>query len=158
MFKSRKIAGLMLMGALMSAPVVEAQVPMPQQQQQQKIEVGDDEMSKFATIFQAIRMENNKFQQEMMVMMEEEGMEVQRFNEIHEASVNSEVEVDASADEKEKHQRILGKIEEKQVAIQGDMEKLISDEGMTVERYQEIAMHLPADPDLQEQLRAALGG
>lgn len=158
MFKSKKIAGLMLMGALMSAPVVEAQVPMPQQQQQQKIEVTDDEMSKFATIFQAIRMENNKFQQEMMTMMEEEGMEVQRFNEIHEATVNPEVEVEASGEEKETHQRILGKIEEKQIAIQGDMEKLIAAEGMTVDRYQEIAMHLPGDPELQEKLRVALGG
>ena len=148
----------MLMGALMGAPVVQAQVQMPQQQQQQQIEVSDEEMATFARIFQSIRMENNKFQQEMMVVMEEEGMEVQRFNQIHEATLNPEAEVDATEEEKQKHQRIIGKIEERQVAIQQEMEKLISDEGMTVERYQQIAMHLPGDPALQDKLRAALGG
>ena len=43
-----------------------------------------------------------------------------------------------------------------QVSFEGDMEELIKDSGLNVERYQEIATSLQTDPQLQERLKEEL--
>lgn len=159
MLKSKKIASFLIAFTVLGSFATFAQTQeIPQQQQQQKVEVSDGELGKFANAFQGIRMINQEAQQEMAEVVQAGGMEIQRFNEIHEASLNPQVEVEATEEEKEQHQEIAGEIEELQVSFQGKMEKVIADADLTVERYQEIATGLQTDPELQERLRAVFEG
>lgn len=90
----------------------------------------------------------------MIGIVQEEGMEIQRFNEIQQAAMNPEAEVEASETEMEQHQKIATKIEEVQMGYQSQMEKSITDSGLSMERYQQIATQLQTDTELQERLKS----
>lgn len=159
MFRSKKLAGFLLTVTMIGGSTVFAQTPqLPQQQQQQKVEVTDAELSKFAEAFQGIRVIGQQSQQEMLQVVQKEGMDVQRFNEIHQATLNPEMEVEATTEEKEQHKNIISELEVMQTSMQQQMEKVITDSGLSLERYEQIAMGLQSDRELQERLQKVLQG
>lgn len=160
MIKSRKIAGLLFAFTLISSAGVFAQTqPMPQQQQQQvDVDVSDAELAKFADAYQKIRMVNQKAQQEMVKKVEDGGFDVQRFNKIHQASLDPNTEVDATEEEMSKHKEVVADIEGMQGKFQKEMEDAISDEGLEVKRYEKIAMALQTDTELQQRLQKLMQG
>lgn len=162
MFRSKKLAGFLLTVTMIGGSTVFAQTPQlpqqPQQQQQQKVEVTDAELNKFAEAFQGIRVIGQQSQQEMLQVVQKEGMDVQRFNEIHQATLNPEMEVEATTKEKEQHKNIISELEVMQTSMQQQMEKVITDSGLSLERYEQIAMGLQSDRELQERLQKVLQG
>ncbi len=154
MFNTKKIAGFFLSLSILGSAAVFAQTPQPtQQQQQQKVEVDDAELEKFAKAFQHVRVISMEAQQEMAGVVENGGLEIQRFNEIHKAELDPEIEVTATAEEKTKHKAIISELETMQLSLQDKMEKVITEQGLSLERYEQIAMGLQNDPELQERLR-----
>ncbi len=145
----------MLTVSMFASAAVFAQSPQlpQQQQQQQQVEVSDADLEKFATAFQHVRVITMEAQQEMAGVVTKEGMEIQRFNEIHEATLNPEVEVTATEEEKKQHQKIISNLETIQAGVQGKMEKAVGDQGITPARYEQIARVLQNDPELQERLK-----
>ncbi|MGW1456450.1 DUF4168 domain-containing protein [Salegentibacter agarivorans] len=160
MIKSKKIAGLLFAFALLGSASVFAQTQqLPQQQQQTvDIDVSDEELSKFADAYQKIRMVNQQAQQEMAKTVEDSGFDIQRFNEIHQASLDPNTEVDATEDELTKHKEVVSEIEGMQGEFQKEMENAISEEGLDVARYEKIAMALQTDTELQQRLQQLMQG
>ena len=117
-------------------------------------QITDAELEKFATVFQQMRMMNQEVQQKMTQVVEEEDMQIQRFNEIHKAELDPAIEVDATEEEQENYETIVSEIEGIQVDFQEKMESLIKDNGLSIERYQQIATRLQTDAQLQERLKA----
>ncbi|HSP82731.1 MAG TPA: DUF4168 domain-containing protein [Gillisia sp.] len=153
MFKSKKIAGFFLSLSILGSAAVFAQTQQLPQQQQQPVEVSDAELEKFANAFQQVRVITMEAQQEMAGVVTNEGMDIQRFNEIHEAVLNPEVEVTATEDEKKQHGKIISELETIQAGVQAKMEKAVQDQGITPARYEQIAMGLQNDPKLQERVK-----
>jgi hypothetical protein len=155
MIKLRKIASLLFAFALVSSAGAFAQTqPMPQQQQQKvEVDVSDSELAKFADAYQKIRMVNQKAQQEMVKKVEDGGFDVQRFNKIHQASLDPNTEADATEEEMNKHKEVVAEIEGMQGKFQKEMEEAISTEGLDVSRYEKIAMALQTDTELQQRLQ-----
>lgn len=160
MFRSKKLAGFLLTVTMMGSTAVFAQTPQlpQQQQQQQKVEVTDAELNKFAKAFQGIRVIGQQSQQEMVQVVQDKGMKVERFNKIHDAALNPQVEVEATAEEKAQHKKIISELEGMQASMQEQMAKVITDAGLSLERYEQIAMGLQADRELQQRLQAVLQG
>ncbi|WP_339653410.1 DUF4168 domain-containing protein [uncultured Salegentibacter sp.] len=160
MIKSKKIAGLLFAFALLGSASVFAQTQqLPQQQQQTvDIDVSDEELSKFADAYQKIRMVNQQAQQEMAKKVEDSGFDIQRFNEIHQASLDPNTEVDATEEEMTKHKEVVSEIEGMQGEFQKEMENAISEEGLDVARYEKIAMALQTDTELQQRLQQLMQG
>lgn len=159
MFRSKKLAGFLLTVTMLGGTTVFAQTPqMPQEQQQQKVEVTDAELNKFAEAFQGIRVIGQQSQQEMLQVVQEEGMDVQRFNEIHQGTLDPEKEVEATTEEKEQHKNIISELEVMQTSMQKQMEQVITKSGLTLERYEQIAMGLQSDRELQQRLQKVLQG
>lgn len=148
------IAAIMLFFAFGSTATFAQVTPAPEPQVQQT-EVSDEELAEFAQAFQVMRMLNQEIQQELTGVVEEEGMQIQRFNEIHQATVDPATPVEATDEEKEQYENISTEIDKRQVGFQQQMEDIVSDLDMTFERYQEIAMRLQNDPELQERLKAS---
>ncbi len=155
MFKSKKIANFLFFFTVLGSTAVFAQT-LPQQQEQ--IEVSDTELDKFATAYQGIQVVNQEAQQKMIKTVEDEGFNVQRFNEIHQASITPDQEVDASNEELKKHKKVIGKIEGMQESFQKDMEEVIENEGLTIERYEQVAIALQTDKELQQRLQKIMQG
>lgn len=120
--------------------------------------VTKEELSKFGQTFQKIRMMNQQVQMNMAQVVSNEEMDIKRFNEIHKASLDPAVEVETSGEEKEKYDEIVTQIEEIQLDFQSKIEETIKENGLTVERYQDIATRLQTDPELQERLKEELTG
>lgn len=141
-FRTKKFAGF-LMFFIFSASALMAQ---------QK--VTDAELDKFADVFQQMRMMNQEVQQKMTQVVEAEEMQIQRFNEIHKANLDPAVEVEATDEEEKQYEEIVSEIEKVQMSFQKKMENLITESGLSIERYQEIATRLQTDAKLQERLKA----
>lgn len=156
MLKSKKIASFLFFFAVVGSATVFAQTApqqMPQQQQQEKVDVSDDELSKFANAYQGITVVNQEAQQKMVAVVEEEGFDIQRFNEIHQASLDPNQEVEVTSEEETKHKKVVTKIEGMQGEFQKDMEDIIEKEGLDIERYEKLAMALQSDTELQQRLQ-----
>lgn len=161
MFRSKKLAGFLLTVTMMGGTAAFAQtpqLPQQQQQQQQKVEVTDAELNKFAKAFQGIRVIGQKSQQEMVQVVQNEGMKVERFSKIHEATLNPQMKVEATEEEKAQHKKITSKLEDMQVSVKEQMEEVITKSGLSLERYEQIAMGLQSDRELQQRLQAVLQG
>lgn len=160
MFRSKKLASFLLTVTMMGSAAVFAQTSqLPQQQQQQpQVEVTDAELNKFAKAFQGIRVIGQQSQQEMVKVVQGEGMKVERFSKIHEATLNPKMEVEATEEEKAQHKKIISKLEMMQGSMQEQMEKTITEAGLSLERYEQIAMGLQSDLELQQRLQAILQG
>lgn len=161
MLKSKKIASFLFFFAVVGSAAVFAQTPqqLPQQQQQQeKVEVSDEELSKFANAYQGITVVNQEAQQKMVKAVEDGGFDVQRFNEIHQATLDPNQEVEVSSEEEAKHKEVVDEIEGMQEGFQKDMEDIIKKEGLSVERYEELAMALQTDQELQQRLQQIMQG
>lgn len=128
--------------------------PLPTQGQTQQVEVSDAELEKFAQAFQEMRMLNQQAQQEMAQVVEEEGMDIQRFNEIHQATVDPAKEVDVTEEEQEQFQEITSELQGMQERFQKQMQEVITEQDLTIQEYEQIATQLQNDPELQERLRA----
>ncbi|WP_029034180.1 DUF4168 domain-containing protein [Salinimicrobium terrae] len=156
MIRINKLAGLVMAFMMLGSTAVFAQ-QLPQQQQQQT-EISDAELTKFVKALQGIQVVTQQAQQKMMEMVQEEGMEIPRFNELHQATVNPEVEVVATPEEKAAHKKIIGELEGMQAGVQEQLENLITEQGLSLERYEQIAMRLQSDTQLQQRIQQMLQG
>jgi hypothetical protein len=100
---------------------------------------------------------NRQLQQKMVSAVENEGIEIQRFNGILNAHQDSTQELDASEDEFSKFAAANQAIEQIQNQAQQDIQEVITDSGLTVVRYQKIIMAVRNDPELSQKLQKLMG-
>ena len=118
--------------------------------------VTDQELNKFANAYQAVQVENQKAQQEMVAMIEESGLDVEKFQKIQKAQMDPNTEVEATEKELTAHKQVMAKIQEMQPKLQSEMEGLIKKQGLTMQRYQEVAAAIQTNQELQQQLQAIM--
>lgn len=154
----RNVNALLICAGILAGSTAYAQTPqLPQQQEQQKVEVSDAELSKFAKAYQGIQVAEQESQKKMIAAVEEQDLEIAQFNEIHQAKMQNQ-EVNASKDDLKKHEKAVEKIEAMQPEIQKNMEEIITSQGLSIERFQQIATAMQADPALQQRLQQIMTG
>ena len=127
-------------------------------QTEQKEEISDQELKQFASALQQIQVINQQAQQAMVKAVEEKGLEVQRYNEIQQAQQDPNQEAEVTEKELKQYETATQELEEIQVQIQQQMQAKIVEEGLTVNRYQEIAAVIQNDPELHQKLQEYLQG
>ncbi|PTX42435.1 uncharacterized protein DUF4168 [Christiangramia gaetbulicola] len=147
-------SSLLFVFALGTASVTAQSTAMPQQQE--KIEVSDAELEKFADVFQKMRMMNQQVQQEMMAVVTNEDLELQRFNEIHQAEMDPNKDIETTSEEDKKYKAVVAEIEVIQPKYQKQMQEVITESDLSMERYQQLAMALRSDVELQQRLQEIL--
>lgn len=153
---TKLFSSLLLVFILGGATAVAQNPALPQQKE--KIEVNDAELTEFAQVFQQMRMINQKAQQEMVAVVQDEEFELQRFNEIHQAKMNPNKEVETSEEEDKKYELVVAELETIQPKFQKKMQEVISESELSMERYQQLAMALRTDQELQQRLQAIMQG
>ena len=83
--------------------------------------VSDAELEKFVGVFAEVQVLNQKGQEKMVTVIEEEGLDVQRFNEMQQAQMSNNQEVEASAEEKESYEKVTKELGEIQGELQQEM-------------------------------------
>ena len=130
-----------------------AQQGLQLQQQQSSSEVSDKELKKFAGAMQQTQQVQQEYQQEMVDGISETGLEVQRFNELAQASQDPNAEVNASDQEMKQFNKAVEIVQKKQAEMQEEAQKAIDDSGLEPQRYQEIMAMVQQDQELQQRLQ-----
>lgn len=126
-----------------------------QPQQPVDTDVSDRELDQFVEATIRAQEIQIKSQNEMASRVEDEGISVERFNEIAEAQQKgqSEDEIGATSDEMDSFEKAMEAIQELNQEVQPEVEKAIEDEGISMNRFQEINMAIQQDQELQQQVR-----
>ena len=146
MFKSLKLKSLFLFVTILGSASSFAQ----------ENEVSDAELSKFADAYINIQMQNQEAQQEMMTIIQDEGLKVERFSEIEEAAMDPNKTSDATDAEIKMHANATAKMEKMQPMLEQRAVEGIESKGLTFERFQELAAVIQQDQGLQQRLQGIL--
>lgn len=122
------------------------------------VDVSDSELNQFVDALQQIEQVQQETQQDMITVLDEQGISTERFNEIYQSEHSPEFELDQplSSDEEGRYrvaeQQLQGIQEESQV----QMSQVVENEGLNVERFNEIYVALTQDPELQQRVQEML--
>lgn len=147
---SKRIKSLLIMFVMMGSVVSFAQTTKAAD------DVSDQELNQFVQSYKDVQAANNEAQQDMMKMIEDEGLDVQRFQTIQQASTDPAKEVDATKKEMAAHKKITNKIQAMQPELEKKMQGIIEDDGLTMDRYQAIAMAIQKDQTLQQKVQSKM--
>lgn len=135
-----------------------AQVPMQQGQQQQvNTDFSEEELEGFVEVYVKASEIQQQNETVMMQAIEEEDLELQRFNEIltSRQQQQSAEEINASAEELAAFNKAAEKIMTVQQEAQTEINELIEEE-IGAEKYQQIAMAYQQSPDVQQKINEML--
>lgn len=151
----RILSGAFILTVMSTMPSFAQAEAMPQQEQAQ-IEVSDEELGKFADAYKQMQVIGQQAQQQMVSAVEDEGMDIKRFNEIHQATMDPAKENDATPEEMEMHKKVVEKLDTMQKGFQDQVTKIVEDQDLDMDRYQQIATALQTDTELQQRLQKML--
>lgn len=118
--------------------------------------ISDVELGQFADAYIKVQMQNQVAQQQMMAIIEDEGLKVERFSEIQEAEMDPNKKTDATAGEIKKHAKAIAKMEEIQPALEKKAVAEIESAGISIDRYKSLASAIQEEKDLQIRLQSIL--
>ena len=116
-------------------------------------DVSENELDQFAQAFREIQVIDQQVQMEMLSTVQEDGIDVDRFNEFLTAQQDPAQQFDASEEELSRFAAAYQEIEKIQEKALQQMEEAITESQLTLERYQEIAMTIQANPELLQKLQ-----
>ncbi len=157
MKKKMKVVTIIFTMLICSAGFTQVTKASSTRQISQSKEITDAELKKFAQAYQGIQLANQEAQKEMIAAVEEQDLDVGTFNKIHQAKLDNQ-DIYASKEDIQKHKRAVEKIEKMQPEIQANIEDVINSEGLTVDRYQEIAQAIQNDQKLQQRFQKVIMG
>ncbi len=122
----------------------------------QEKEISDTELTQFASAYQEMQIQNQEIQHKIVKMIEDEGMDVQRFSAIQQASMDPNHEVEATDSEIKMHQNVILKIQKMQPQFEKEASDKIVATGLTMERFEALATVIQKDQALQQRLQTIL--
>jgi hypothetical protein len=138
---------------------MDGQMQGQMQQPDINTEVSDDELDQFLDASAKAQQVQMGFQQQMISIVEDEGIEVETYIQIAEGLQmgQNEEDLNVSEEDMEKFNRASSSIEEVGQEMDSQLETAIEEEGMSIERFQEINMAVQQDPGLQQRLQEKMG-
>ena len=146
MFKSVKLRSLFLFVTMLGSVGLFAQ----------DASVSDAELTKFANAYQSVQIQNQEAQQKMIAIIQAEGMELERFGAIQEATMDPNAKSDATPAEMKQHANVTSKIQKMQPGLEKEATKGIEAAGLTMERYQALATVIQQDQNLLQRLQSIM--
>lgn len=153
----KKLKTAALFVALMGGVTAFAQTPQPvQQQENAQTEVNDSELQEFATVFKQVMLKNREAQQELVKVIQKEGLTVERYQELRKAEMDPEATVELKDGEKDKKANVDAQFKKMGPKLQKEQEDIIENSNLSLQRYKEIAMTLRSNKDLQMKFQKML--
>lgn len=120
--------------------------------------ISDSELTNFANAFIGIQQVNQDSQSKMVVVIEGSGMDIATFNSLYQAlqNPNAPAPEGITEEDKEKFQEVTTELKKMQPAFQKEMENIIAENNLTVDRYQQMITLVQADTELQQRLQSKM--
>lgn len=114
----------------------------------------DDELQKFANAVVQVISIQQEGQTEMIAAIEKHDLDVQRFNEINMQAQQMPLEdVEATEEELENYTKASESVEEVQIELEDVLIGTIEEEGLSLEKYEEIMAEYQQNPELQQRIQ-----
>ncbi len=114
----------------------------------------DDELKGFANAVVQVMSIQQQGQMEMIEQIEEHEMTVQRFNEMYMQLQELPIDqIEGSEDEKKSFLEVTEEIESIQMNLETIIITTIEDEGLSIEKYEEIMGVYQQSPELQQKIQ-----
>lgn len=114
--------------------------------------ISDAEIGQFLDAVEAVQAVSQEAQQQMMQVVETEGMTLERFSEIQQKLQNPDAQVTPiSSDEEGQLDRIDAKMREMEPELERQSVAAIQETGMTPLRYQQLSLGIQQDPELTQK-------
>ena len=139
--------------AVFSATLLMAQQPGQMNMSFEKPEISEEELSEFVEVMPEVNAIQMKFQQEMVAAVQENNMEVQRFNELARAQQNPNMTVEANETEMQSFNAAMQAVQAIQENLNQQVQGAVSESELTMSRFQEIAMAVNSDQELQQKVQ-----
>ncbi|MEX0680337.1 MAG: DUF4168 domain-containing protein [Balneolales bacterium] len=128
---------------------------VPPDQAEEIPEVTDDELQVFVDASMQAQQIQMESQMEMIAIVEEEGLDVETYNEILQSrqmgQSDDEIEVESEEIEKfETASELVGAIEQE---MEGKLISAIEEEGLELDRFQQIFVAIQSSPELQQKMQ-----
>lgn len=117
-------------------------------------EITNDELERFVALSQELQMMSQQVQQDMIAVVEEEGLDLQRFSEMDKADRNPEEELEGTPQELESYEAASERLNTMQTEAREEMQSKLQARGFTEQRLQEINVALQQDTTLQKRFRS----
>lgn len=131
---------------------------MGQQQSAPDIDLSEEEVETFVDAIIAAQKVQGGAQEELISIIEDEGLDIETYQQIAQASQRGQEPADSVIEDgdMEKFDSANESIQEAQEGIQSDVADAVEEAGMEMERFQEINQAVQQDPELQKQIRQKL--
>jgi len=154
----KKVAGLFLSVMFLMGGVVQAQQnQMMQQQQQQQKDYSEEEIDVFANAVAQVLPIQQEAEQKMMKEIEDQGMKLDKFNQIARQMQQGGEPKDVSEEDMKTFKSISQEIQGIQMKTQQKVNKIISDEGMSPAKYKEMIQAYSSNPKIKQKVDKKLG-
>lgn len=124
------------------------------------VDVSEQELHEFVDVVMLVQEIQGEYHQEMQARVEDEGMDIEKFDEIYQNMQMGErpEDMDITNEEMESFERANESLERLGEEIEQEVLAAMDEEGLdiSVERYQEINMAIQQDPQLQQQVQQIL--
>lgn len=149
----KKVMSLMLAALfVMGGTAYAQQDQMMQQQQQQQKEYSDEEIDLFAEALVQVLPIQQEREAEMIEKIEENGMELDQFNQIAQQMQQGAQPEGVSEDEMATFQKISEEIQSISMEMQEEVNKIITDAGISPAMYQEMITAYSSNPDTRQKV------
>lgn len=138
---------------LLSTTLLVAQQPGQMNMTFEKPEISEAELEQFVEIMPSVNAIQMQYQQEMVAAVQENDIEVQRFNELARAQQNPNLTVEANETEMKAFNSAMAAVQAIQENLNKDVQSAISESEMSMARFQEIAMAVNSDQELQQKVQ-----
>ena len=130
------------------------QAPQSQEPQTSETQVSPQELQKFAKAVKLLLPIQREASQQMAAAIEQGGLSKDRFTEIFEAQHMPQVPPakPISQEEKQKFTRTLAKVTAIQEKEQPKMKQVVQDQGLDVQRFNQIQLEVQHNPTLLQQV------
>lgn len=146
-----------MLSMLFSFGAVAQQNSLEQQQPQQEVvtDFEDSELQQFAKAAGKMIVIQQETEQKMIEVIEEEELDVNKFNEIMTAQQNQQTQdLEASEEDLQKFDKAATKIVQMQQEVQGEMVEAIQEEGLEPQKYEQILLAYQSDPEVKAKVDA----
>lgn len=159
--KSKRLSTAVAAGCLSAAFLVLTTIPaavgqpLPDSEQRPRLELDDGELDRFVAAMRVVQDIQLDAQQRIERRIATSELEPQRFQEIHVASINPQIQMpeDVTGAERAAYDQLLDELIALEQETQQQMQSAVHAEGFVVGRFNEIATAVQQDDVLFEQYR-----
>ncbi len=136
-----------------SAVITQSESPLQLVEQE---EITDAQLRKFASAIFSLRQIDQNARTEMGKLIQEQGMELEKFNEIYRAKQNPAAELNLSEQVEQQYEKIMNELEGLQQDYLQKKQNAVADAGLEFQTFETIANRIQTDPELRQRLAVML--